>query len=84
MSIVLSRRSLLRGLIAAPAVVVAERLMPVKLWKPERIGPIVQFIPEAGGEVRWYWSHGAIIGERNGLRSIVALVGNDGWIRRIA
>jgi hypothetical protein len=30
----LSRRSLLRGLFAAPAIVAADRIMPVKLWKP--------------------------------------------------
>jgi hypothetical protein len=32
----LTRRSLLRGLIAAPAIVSAGSIMPVKLWKPEQ------------------------------------------------
>jgi hypothetical protein len=31
----LTRRSLLRGLIAAPAVVSVGSIMPVRLWKPE-------------------------------------------------
>jgi hypothetical protein len=31
----ITRRSLLRGLFAAPAVVAAGSLMPVKLWKPD-------------------------------------------------
>lgn len=33
----LTRRFFLSGLIAAPAVIAADRLMPVKLWKPPRI-----------------------------------------------
>jgi len=31
----LARRNFLRGLVAAPAVIVVDRLMPVRLWKPE-------------------------------------------------
>jgi hypothetical protein len=33
---ILSRRSLLRGLVAAPAVVAIGSIMPVRLWQPER------------------------------------------------
>jgi hypothetical protein len=31
---ILTRRSLLRGLVAAPAIVAAGNIMPVRLWKP--------------------------------------------------
>jgi hypothetical protein len=33
----LTRRSLLRGLFAAPAIVAVGNIMPVKLWRPEPI-----------------------------------------------
>lgn len=32
---IITRRGLLGGLLAAPAIVAADRLMPVRLWKPE-------------------------------------------------
>jgi hypothetical protein len=44
---ILTRRSLLGGLFAAPAVVKAASLMPVKLWVPEP-EPFVQLINQNG------------------------------------
>ena len=53
----LTRRSLLRGLIAAPAVVSVASLMPVKLWVPETPA----LVPV--GPVAWpgWWALGDIV-----------------------
>ncbi len=37
----LTRRSLLRGLFAAPAVVAVQNIMPVKLWVPPPALPLL-------------------------------------------
>jgi len=69
----LTRRSLLGGLVAAPAVVSAAGLMPVKLWVPppsrpsptyHHLGDIVfNTNPQSGGPLMWLCTEGGLTGK---------------------
>jgi hypothetical protein len=45
---IVSRRGLIKGLFAAPAIIAAERLMPVRLWKPD------DFVLQFADCITWY------------------------------
>jgi hypothetical protein len=73
--VIISRRSLIKGIFAAPAIIAAERLMPVRLWKPEP--PTILFWRASICSIS-----GAIIYHQDGvILSVCDLSGNERHLR---